>query len=560
MRDRSNLWSSLDCSPPSNKKSKLGVPTSIIILSGHVGAGKTTLAKLLVERFGAVHVRTHDLLTSLGPNVPQERRALQIFGESLDRKTKGSWVRDGLERAMATLSDNVVVVLDSIRIPKQIEAVRAGYGRKVVHVHLTADYSALANRYQTRPGTRLQELSFYAAVRKNTTERQVDELGPISDVLIRTDRSTPAGVLVRVASHIGLYGRENRQLVDVIVGGGYGSEGKGQIAAYLAPEYGLLIRVGGPNAGHSVHEEPKPYIFHHLPSGSRVSKAKLMIGPGAVLYVPELQREIAECRIEHSRLTIDPQAMIISDSDRRNEARLQRSIGSTGRGVGSATARRIVERGKKGLKLAGDIKELTPYLGDTHLLLEDAFRENKKILLEGTQGTGLSLFHGHYPHVTSRDTTVSGCLAEAGIAPARVRKVIMVCRTYPIRVEDPAKSGATSGPMSREISWATVAKRSGHNAAKLEENERTSTTQRRRRVGEFDWMLLRQSATLNAPSDVALTFVDYIVKTNERARRLEQLSEDTIRFVEEVERVAGAPVSLIATRFHSRSIIDRRAW
>jgi adenylosuccinate synthase len=252
--------------------------------------------------------------------------------------------------------------------------------------------------------------------------------------------------------------------------------------------------------------------------------------------------------------------MIISDSDRRNEVGLQRSIGSTGRGVGSATARRIVDRGAKTLKLARDIKELAPYLGDTHLLLEDAFREGQRILLEGTQGTGLSLFHGQYPHVTSRDTTVSGCLAEAGIAPARVRKVVMVCRTYPIRVEDPEKRGATSGPMSREISWETVAKRSGHDAAKLEENERTSTTKRRRRVGEFDWTLLRKSATLNAPSDLALTFVDYIVKTNERARRLEQLSEGTIRFIEEVERVASAPVSLIATRFHSRSIIDRRAW
>jgi adenylosuccinate synthase len=72
--------------------------------------------------------------------------------------------------------------------------------------------------------------------------------------------------------------------------------------------------------------------------------------------------------------------------------------------------------------------------------------------------------------------------------------------------------------------------------------------------------LLRKAATLNAPSDIALTFVDYIIKTNERARRLDQLSDETIRFIEEIERVTNAPVSLIATRFHSRSIIDRRSW
>jgi adenylosuccinate synthase len=536
------------------------LPTHIIILSGHVGAGKTTLAQLLVERFGAVHIKTHDLLSMLGPSVPQERRSLQVFGESLDKKTKGAWVRDGLKRLIAGLSDDSLIVLDSARIPNQVEAIRAGYGRNVVHVHLTADYAVLTDRYRNRSAPRLKELSSYTAVRKNKTEQQVEALAPIADVLIRTDRTTPADVLVRVASHVGLYGRENRQVVDVIIGGDYGSEGKGQIAAYLAPEYDLLVRVGGPNAGHSVYEDPTPYIFHHLPSGSRASKAHLMIGPGAMLYVPELQREIADCRIEHGRLAIDPQAMIILESDRRKEMGLQQSIGSTGRGVGSATARRIVGRGVKTLKLARDIKELAPYVRDTHLLLEDAFCRGHKILLEGTQGTGLSLFHGHYPHVTSRDTTVSGCLAEAGIAPARVRKVIMVCRTYPIRVENPEKADATSGPMSCEIDWATVAKRSGHDAAKLEENERTSTTQRRRRVGEFDWTLLRKSATLNAPSDVAMTFVDYIVKTNERARRLEQLSEDTIRFIEEVERVASAPVSLIATRFHSRSIIDRRTW
>jgi adenylosuccinate synthase len=252
--------------------------------------------------------------------------------------------------------------------------------------------------------------------------------------------------------------------------------------------------------------------------------------------------------------------MIISEADRRRERRLQESIGSTGRGVGFATGRRIIGRGQKSLKLAGNIKELEPYVREAHPLLQNAFRQNKRVLLEGTQGTGLSLFHGSYPHVTSRDTTVAGCLAEAGIAPARIRKVVMVCRTYPIRVENPAKRGATSGPMSREIDWNIVAKRSGQNAKILEETEKTSTTQRRRRVGEFEWTLLRKSVTLNAPTDVALTFVDYIDKVNERARRVEQLTDHTIRFIEEVERVASAPVSLIATRFHSRSIIDRRAW
>jgi adenylosuccinate synthase len=65
---------------------------------------------------------------------------------------------------------------------------------------------------------------------------------------------------------------------------------------------------------------------------------------------------------------------------------------------------------------------------------------------------------------------------------------------------------------------------------------------------------------LNGPTDIALTFADYIDAKNSTAQRLEQLTPDTIRFIEEVEAVTGAPVSLISTRFGPRSIIDRRKW
>ncbi len=172
----------------------------------------------------------------------------------------------------------------------------------------------------------------------------------------------------------------------------------------------------------------------------------------------------------------------------------------------------------------------------------------------------MSLYHGHYPHVTSRDTTVSGCLAGAGIPPHRVRKVVMVTRTFPIRVQDPKGKGKTSGPMSQEITWREVARRSGLSLKSIKNTEITTTTKRQRRVGEFDWRWLRKAVMLNGPTDIALTFADYFDKKNQRARRFEQLTDDTIRFIQEIERVAGAPVSLISTRFAYRSIIDRRAW
>jgi adenylosuccinate synthase len=253
--------------------------------------------------------------------------------------------------------------------------------------------------------------------------------------------------------------------------------------------------------------------------------------------------------------------MTIEEADRKREGKtLVKSIGSTGQGVGYATARKVM-RGAlpPPVKLARDIGALRPFLRESREELEHAFSRGQRIFLEGTQGTGLSLHHAYYPHVTSRDTTVGGCIAEAGIAPSRVRKGIIVCRSYPIRVQDPSRT-RTSGPMSRTLTWREISRRSGVSEAELRRTERTSTTHRRRRVGEFDWNLFRRAVSLNGPTDIALTFADYISVKNREASRFEQLTEETIQFIEELERVSSAPVSLVSTRFESRSIIDRRAW
>lgn len=526
----------------------------IILLSGSVASGKTTLGDTLVSRYGFNLLKTRQLiLQHVGGAV--EREHLQSAGERLDRETGGTWVVSALAALAAPLPTNAVVLVDAVRIEAQIDSIRAAYGSRVVHVHLTAPREILAERYRTRRGA-VQELGSYDAVQSNATEAQVDSLAQVADIVIDTHRNTPDDVLVRVASHLGLYGRAVERLVDVVIGGQYGSEGKGQIAAALAQNYALLVRVGGPNAGHTVFETPKPYTFHQLPSGTRSSSAKILLGPGAVISLPRVLQEIKDCRVGPERLSIDPQAVLIEEEDRELESGLLAgSIGSTAQGVGAATARKILRSAAKpAVRLAKDAPELEPFLRESRRLLEDAFAAGQRVFLEGTQGTGLSLHHGFYPFVTSRDTSVSGCLAEAGIAPSRVRKTIMVCRTYPIRVEGP------SGPIGNELSWSDIAQRSGVPIEELESSERTSTTKRRRRVAEFDWTLLRRAASLNGPTDIALTFVDYLSIKNREARRFEQLTPETIRFIEEVERVASAPVSLIATRFHSRSIIDRRAW
>lgn len=533
--------------------------TRVVLLSGQVSSGKTTLCKNLEDRFGFCALKTKEVISQLADGIEQERGAMQNFGEKLDRTTKGAWVCEALARLIATREGNVSAVVDAVRIEPQINAIRRAYGSRVVHIHLAAPPKVLAVRYKRRHARGFREFRTYAQVLKNKTESEISTLASIADVVIDTQRCTKEDVVIRAAAHLGLYDREYLPLADVLIGGQYGSEGKGHISSYLAPEYDFLVRVGGPNAGHKVAADAGIYTFRQLPSGTLFSQARLIIGPGAVISVERLIEEIAFCQVDADRLSIDPQAMIIEKEDARNERTLVRNISSTGQGVGYATARRILDRADS-TRMARDIKELHPFVRETYPLLERAFASGKKVFLEGTQGTGLSLYHGHYPHVTSRDTTVAGCLAEAGIPPRRVRKTVMVCRTYPIRVANPLGKGKTSGFMSQPLDWDEISGRCRIPAERLRESERTSTTNKRRRVSEFDWQLLRKAATLNGPTDIALTFADYLSPKNSKARRFEQLDDETIRFIQEIERVTSAPVSLISTGFHSRSIIDRRSW
>lgn len=531
----------------------------IILLSGPSSSGKSVLTKALSGRYHCAPFSTEELLVKDSPQISKSSLSLDEEILRIDKRTGGKWIIDELVKKTASLPQDALVVVDAVTSLKQVGLIRRAYGSRVIHIHLDASDSALVDRQPSQ--AKSQRGNSLRPTTQGNVQRQVQkDLEADADVVINTNRCSVEDVEIRVASHLGLFGRSYRRLVDVLVGGEYGSEGKGHIAAYLSSEYHVLVRVGGPNAGHTVYEDP-PYTHHHLPSGTRCCPdARLVIGPGAVIYIPKLLKEIAACNVSRDGLSIDPQCMIISERDKAFEQRsLKNSIGSTAQGVGKASARRVLRgASQEPVRLTKDSEELKPYVRDTRQILDDAFFEDRRVLLEGTQGTGLSLYHGAFPYVTSRDTTVSGCLAEAGIAPSRVRKIVMVCRTYPIRVQSPDRN--TSGPMGTEITWSEISRRSGIPAEKLRRTERTSTTNRRRRVAEFDWALLRKAASLNGPTDIALTFVDYISVKNQDARRYEQLTPETIRFIEEIERVAAAPVSLISTRFHERSIIDRRAW
>ena len=181
-------------------------------------------------------------------------RTLQEAGELLDKRTGGDWVAQDLAKKTRDLPDDASAVVDSIRITDQVAELRKVFGSRVIHVHLTAPPEELDKRYRNRK-SRIKELSSYDEVKANATEKQVESLRKIADIVIDTHRCTEIDVLIRATSHLGLFGRGYTPAVDVLVGGQWGSEGKGHVASYLAQEYDVLVRVGGPNAGHTVYRD-----------------------------------------------------------------------------------------------------------------------------------------------------------------------------------------------------------------------------------------------------------------------------------------------------------------
>jgi adenylosuccinate synthase len=219
------------------------------------------------------------------------------------------------------------------------------------------------------------------------------------------------------------------------------------------------------------------------------------------------------------RLCIDPKAGVLDERFHEEEGgtsgEMHRRIGSTGEGVGPARIARL-QRDPDKFRLFEDVASeygLEDCLAtNTPKLLARLQDAGANILIEGTQGSALSLLHSHWPYCTSTDTNAAGIIADVGIAPSRVTDVLMVCRTFPIRV------AGNSGPMKGETTWEAISERVGH---KVE--ERTTVTKKVRRVAEWDDRLFEQACVLNAPTEIALTFCDYIDPELEGCTSAEEL-------------------------------------
>ncbi|MDW0270035.1 MAG: adenylosuccinate synthetase [Nitrososphaeraceae archaeon] len=330
---------------------------------------------------------------------------------------------------------------------------------------------------------------------------------------------------------------------NVIVGGFYGDEGKGKIIAYLSLKDNpkIAVRGGvGANAGHTFVHNNQTYKVRMLPSAVLNPETQLLIGAG-VLITPEVLIDESRKYNAENRTIIDNHCGIIDEShikrDKEN-SHLKNTIGTTGTGTGPANS----DRALRILNLAKNVDSLKKYLGNVSDIVNESIDKSQSVLIEGTQGTFLSLYHGDYPFVTSKDVTASGICSDVGIGPKKVDDVILVFKAYVTRVG--------GGPLENEIS--------PDEAAKLGWVEYGSVTGRQRRASPFNLELAKKSIKINSATQLAVTKLDVVFPECAGLTEYSKLTSKPKQFIENIEANLGVKVVLIGTGAEINQIIDRR--
>ncbi len=327
----------------------------------------------------------------------------------------------------------------------------------------------------------------------------------------------------------------------VVVGGFFGDEGKGKIISYitLAGKFVAAVRGGvGPNAGHTVIYKNTTYKLRMLPSAIASPQTKLMIGPGVLVDPNVLLDEIRRYGVK-PRVTVDRGCTLIEKKhiSADQSEHLRGKIGTTGTGTGPANSERILRTAKT----AADHPELDGMVGNVSDEINKYLEEGANVLVEGTQGTFLSLYHGTYPFVTSKDVTASAICSDVGIGPRRVDEVLVVFKAFTTRVGE--------GPLEGELPPEEVERRGL--------TERGTVTGRNRRIDPFNFRLAKTAAILNSASSIAVTKLDVLFPDVSGVRRFVELTAGATKFIEEVEAKVGVKVSLIGTGPELSDVIQR---
>jgi len=330
--------------------------------------------------------------------------------------------------------------------------------------------------------------------------------------------------------------------INIVVGGQFGSEGKGKTTAYLAERYraSIVVRCGGPNSGHTIQHGKRRTVLRHVPAGFHLSACRLLIASGAYIDLSLLLDEIKHLGLNPQRIGVSPYAGVIESHHKEQELQLclKERIGSTLSGTGAAVSERVLRT--PNFRLAKDVPDLKPFLAeDVALEVSKAAERGETVLIEGTQGFGLSLLHSPYfPHTTSRDTTAAGFCSEVGVSPTLITDVTVVFRSYPIRV------GGESGPFPNEISWEEVTERCGSPEPIA---EFTTVTGRIRKVAEFDIKLAKLAIEHNKPTVTVLNHIDYVNFADRGKSRRMDLSEQSLNYISGLEKDLRIPFDLIGT-------------
>ncbi|AZL53135.1 MULTISPECIES: adenylosuccinate synthase [Aliarcobacter] len=327
---------------------------------------------------------------------------------------------------------------------------------------------------------------------------------------------------------------------DVIVGIQWGDEGKGKIVDMLAQKYDMVCRSqGGHNAGHTIWVDGVRYALQLIPSGILNKKAINIIGNGVVVSPLNILKEMSQFDNLEGRLYISDKAhlnlpfhALIDQAKERLKG--DKAIGTTGKGIGPTYAEKVSRNGFRAgdllnpAKLCDDILDyfeqnraifdvleiktpekkellneletyssnLAPYITNTTNMVWKALEDNKRVLLEGAQGTLLDIDHGTYPYVTSSSTVSAGACTGLGLNPKDIGEITGIVKAYCTRVgngpfpsEDFTDYGKTMGEVGKE--FGTV-------------------TGRKRRCGWFDAVAVRYASRLNGCDKLALMKLDVL--------------------------------------------------
>jgi len=331
----------------------------------------------------------------------------------------------------------------------------------------------------------------------------------------------------------------------VVLGTQWGDEGKGKIVDLLSHDADAVVRFqGGHNAGHTLVINGEKTVLHLIPAGILQAGVECLVGNGVVLSLQALRQEIEELEQKdvevRSRMRISPACAIIMPYhellDRaREEARGNRAIGTTCRGIGPAYEDKVARRGLRTSDLLNEaaLAEKIGHILDYHnFVLEHRFgkeavsfdevmgealelgeyfsdmvadvsgrlhhlrKAGKRIMFEGAQGSLPDIDHGPYPYVTSSNTTVGGVCTGAGVGPDAIDYVLGITKAYVTRVG--------GGPFPTELfdpAGERLARRG---------DEFGATTGRPRRCGWLDAVALRRMVQLNGVNGLCVTKLDVL--------------------------------------------------